>query len=311
MLRAEPGFAADLPVIRIGVLKFGTARWEMAVIADEIDQRHGFRLKTAELADKDAASVALLAGQVDVIVTDWLWVAKQRQRGRRYTFFPFSNAVGAVMAHPSADIRSVSDLKGRRLGIAGGATDKSWILLQAFARKSGDFDLAASADVQFAAPPLLNELLLRRRLDAVLTFWQFAARLADQGMQPVAKIADILPALGLTTPPPLLGWVFDEDWAGRHAALAGGFLDASREAKQAMKARDDVWQTLRPMMAAATDHEFALLRHGYQEGIPSGDEGADIAAAEKTFELMREFTPAAVADLDALPAGTFWQDRRP
>ena len=40
-------------------------------------------IEPVELATAQAAQVALQAGQVDMIVVDWLWVARQRGAGAR------------------------------------------------------------------------------------------------------------------------------------------------------------------------------------------------------------------------------------
>ncbi len=301
---AESAAAAEQ--IKVGTLKFGTVNWELAVISDGLDRKNGFALKRVDLADKDATSIALQSGEVDVIVTDWIWVAAQRQLGHNYTFVPFSRAVGAVMADPAKGIRSVADLAGRSIGIAGGASDKSWVLLQAYARKTANLDLKDKADVQFGAPPLLNELALRGKLDAVLNFWNFNARLKSRGFVPVVSIRDILPELGLESDPPLLGWVFAETWATEHPALAAGLIDASYEAKRLMKSDDAVWDKLRPLMDAEQEPLFQALKEGFREGAPDGYEHKDIAAAESAFALMRQVDPASVGNLEVLPEGTFW-----
>src|SRR4051812_48524428 len=298
--------AAAAPEVRIGTLQFGTVNWELGVITDGIDQRHGFTLKPVVLADKDATSVALLSGDVDAIVTDWIWVAKQRSLGRDFTFVPFSRSVGALMVDPAKGYKKLGDLKGKTLGVAGGATDKSWVLLQAYARKTEGLDIAKAIDVEFAAPPMLNELVVRGKLDGVLNFWNFNARLKEKGMVPLLTIGEILPALGLKTAPPLLGWVFSEKWANEHPELAKGLIDASYAAKQQMKTDDALWQKLRPKMDAESDSLFEILKAGYREGIPEGYSEADVAAASDAFDLMRGIDPEAVGGLDALPAGTFF-----
>ncbi|HWA50034.1 MAG TPA: ABC transporter substrate-binding protein [Dongiaceae bacterium] len=303
---AQSAAAAELPQIRVGTLKFGTVNWELAVISEGLDRQHGFILKRVDFADKDATSIALQSGEVDAIVTDWIWVAAQRKLGHNYTFVPFSRAVGAVMADPAKGIRSVADLAGRSIGIAGGASDKSWVLLQAYARKTANLELKDKADVQFGAPPLLNELALRGKLDAVLNFWNFNARLKSQGFVPVVSIRDILPELGLEADPPLLGWVFAESWATEHPTLATGLIDASYAAKRRMKSDDAVWDRLRPMMDAEDDILFQALKEGFREGAPDGYVREDIAAAESAFALMRQADPASVGNLDSLPEGTFW-----
>ncbi len=122
--------AAAAPEVRVGTLQFGTVNWELGVIGDGIDAKHGFTLKPVVLADKDATSVALLSGDVDAIVTDWIWVAKQRSLGRDFTFVPFSRSVGALMVDPAKGYKTIGDLKGKSLGVAGGASDKSWVLLR-------------------------------------------------------------------------------------------------------------------------------------------------------------------------------------
>jgi len=306
MLMGMAQSLAEPPQIKVGTLKFGTVNWELKVISDGIDQKHGFTLKRVDFADKDATSIALQSGDVDVIVTDWIWVATQRSLGHKFTFVPFSRSVGAVMADPAKGIKSVADLAGRSIGVAGGATDKSWVLLQAYARKTAHLELKDKADVQFGAPPLLNELVQRGKLDAVLNFWNFNARLKPKGFVAVVSIRDILPALGLDADPPLLGWVFSEHWATEHPDLAKGLIDASYEAKALLKSDDAVWDKLRPIMDADDDAVFQALKDGYREGIPERYERKDIAAAESAFAVMRAADPGSVANLEALPEGTFW-----
>lgn len=298
--------AAEPPQVKVGTLKFGTVNWELTVISDGLDQKHGFTLTRVDFADKDATSIALQSGDVDVIVTDWIWVAMQRNLGHTFTFVPFSRSVGAVMADPAKGIKSVADLAGRSIGIAGGATDKSWVLLQAYARKTANLELKDKADVQFGAPPLLNELVQRGKLDAVLNFWNFNARLKSKGFVPVLSIRDILPALGLDAAPPLLGWVFSDQWAAAHPELAKGLIDASYEAKGLMKSDEAVWDRLRPIMDAEDNTVFQALKEGYREGIPERYERKDIAAAEHAFTVMRQADPGSVANLEVLPEGTFW-----
>ncbi|MDY0885817.1 ABC transporter substrate-binding protein [Dongia soli] len=309
-----PARAAELPAVRVGLLQFGTVNWEVSVMRHGLDAAHGIRLVPVDFADKDAATLALMSGEVDVIVTDWLWVARQRAAHKDFTFVAFSSAVGGVVADPKQGIKSVSDLAGRKLGIGGGPDDKSWLLLQAYARKTAGLDLRQAAELQFAAPPILTELARRGRIDAVLNFWQFNAQLEAKGFDEVISIRSILPQLGLDRPPVLLGWVFRESWAVSHPKLARGLLDASFDAKEKLR-RDDtqgdaLWQSLRPQMKAPDEALFAALKAGYRAGMPDGYGPADIAAANAAFHLMAEIDPRAVGGLTELPPGTFWTGYR-
>src|SRR5208282_309161 len=95
--------AGDLPLVRVGALNFGTLGWEMNVIKyHQLDAKYGVELRVVELSGKDGAAIGLQGGSVDAIVTDWLWVSRQRAAGADYTFVPHSLAVGAIYVRPDA-----------------------------------------------------------------------------------------------------------------------------------------------------------------------------------------------------------------
>src|SRR3546814_16336488 len=70
--------------VRVGVLKYGPVNWEISIIQrHEMDVQHGFHLEVLELASDQATAVALPAGEVDIIVSDWLWGSRPRAEGKR------------------------------------------------------------------------------------------------------------------------------------------------------------------------------------------------------------------------------------
>ncbi|MFX8980416.1 ABC transporter substrate-binding protein, partial [Acinetobacter baumannii] len=80
-----------------------------------------------ELASPEAGKIAMRAGNADIMLSDWLWVSRERARGARLTVYPYSTALGAVMVPAASPIKTLADLRGRKLGVAGGAIDKSWL----------------------------------------------------------------------------------------------------------------------------------------------------------------------------------------
>ena len=78
------------------------------------------RIEVTELASPEAGKIALRAGNADIMVSDWLWVSRERELGAKLTFYPYSSALGAVMVQASSPIKSLADLKGRKLAVAGG-----------------------------------------------------------------------------------------------------------------------------------------------------------------------------------------------
>ena len=299
--------AADLPMVKVGALKFGTVNWELETIKENgLDKKHGFSLEVTPLGGKGASNVAIQGGAVDVIVSDWIWVARQRHEGRKYTLFPYSLAVGSVMV-PADGAKGLEELAGKKLGVAGGPVDKTWLLLRAYSQKTMGKDLADMLEPQFAAPPLLNQLALKGELDGVVNFWHFAAKLQAAGMQSLIDMPTLLKALGVERDIPLIGWVFNEEWAAEHKELVSGFLQASREAKDLLLSSDEEWDKRRPMMKAKDDKVFVALRDAFREGVPRCFGQQEIDASAQTFRILAELGgEELVGTATEMSDGTFW-----
>ncbi|TWA95017.1 NitT/TauT family transport system substrate-binding protein [Azospirillum brasilense] len=305
---ATVAHAADRPAVTIGVLKFGTVSWELDVIRHHrLDEAAGFELKLMELASGQAAQIALQGGAVDMIASDWLWVARQRAAGADLTFIPHSAAVGALMVPAASPIASVADLKGKRIGVAGTPVDKSWLLLKALARDRYALDLDAAATPVFAAPPLLNQKATTGELDAVLNFWPYAARLQAAGMRTVIGVDGMMRDLGLSASVPAVGFVFHEGWAKANPAALDAFVAASRKAKAIMARSDAEWDRLRPLMKAEDEATWVALRDQFRAGIPDRWTEEEREAAAKLYGLMAKLGGRElVGNAMALPDGTFW-----
>ena len=295
-------------VVRIGTLKFGTVNWELDSVRHHgLDRDHGFALEVREFANKQAAHVVFQSGEVDVIVTDWVWVSRERTRGKRFSFIPYSSALGALMVPPASDARDVRDVRDLRVGVAGGAFDKSWLLLRAWAQKQHAFDPASAFDVQYAAPPLLNGQIERDQLDAVLNFWHYCARLEAVGYRRLIEMGDVMNGLGAAATP-MVGYVFGEDWARANPGIVGRFNAAIRAARARLLADDAEWPRLRPLMRADDDATFLALRERYREGIPKRWGARERADAARLMELLTQFGGVRATGGERLAPGTFWDE---
>jgi NitT/TauT family transport system substrate-binding protein len=305
-LQAQAAAAPDS--IRIAALKYGTGNWELDVIRrHQLDQAQGFELDVKEYAGTPATLVALLAGDTDLAINDWLWVARQRSEGRPFTFAPYSTATGALVVPKDSAIHGLADLKGKRLGIAGGPLDKNWLILRALSIKQQGTDLAGAVEPVFGAPPLVGEQLKQGRVDAVVTYWHYAARLTAAGFTPVLQVKDAIKALGIDTDLPMIGYCFDETWAAAHRESLLGFLRAAQQARTLLRDSDSEWKALRPLMEAPDEATFIALRDGYRAGIPTRWGAAERAGAQRLFESLREVGGSQLAGTASqLPRGTFW-----
>jgi len=260
------------------------------------------------LANTDAGRVSLMAGASDVVVSDWPFVAVQRAAGTKLAFAAFSSATGGIVTAHDAPIRGLADLRGRKLGVAGGPVDKSWLVVQAAGRATHDIDLAAACDVVYGAPPLLGAKLAQGELDAVLTFWNFVARLEAQGFRERVSVAHCAASLGLSPRMSLVGFVFHEEWARDNPRAIDGFLAAVEAAEQILATSDRAWQALRPVMDAPDDALFAALRDRFRAGAAHDDVDAQEREAARLFAILRDTGGTrATGGLDTLPQGIFWR----
>jgi NitT/TauT family transport system substrate-binding protein len=307
-LAADRAAAAELGTVRVGVLQFGTVNWELDVIKTHgLDAAHGFALEVQPFGSGDATNVALQGGAVDAIVDDYLWVSRQRAQGEMLTFVPYSSTIGALMVPADSGIASLADLAGKKLGIAGGPVDKSWLLIRGLAQQEDKLDLATALEPVYGAPPLLNEKIADGELDAVLTYWHFAARLEAKGYKRLLDVNDAIARLGVASTVPQLGYVFQDSFAQAHPELIAAFVEASRAAKKRMRT-DEEWDRLRPLTKAEDDATLAALKAGYQAGIIEHWGPAEQADATKLYQILAGLGGAElVGDATGLTPGTFWQ----
>lgn len=292
---------------RVGVLKFGTVSWELDTLKHHrFDAVNGLNLETVYFAGEDATNVAMLAGEIDIIVSDWLWVSRQRTQGSDVTLVPYSTAVGAIMVKQDSPIQSVTDLKGRKIGIAGGPLDKSWLLIQAMAKRNHGLDLVTENEIVFGAPPLISEKAVQGELDAVLNFWHFCARLEANGFRRLIGANEAARALGAAGDVSALGYVFHENWAAENHPTAMGFVAASAQAKKLLAESDEEWQRLAPAMRA-DGKELEVLRDRYREGIPKRAVAEEQADAAKLYGVLAEIGgEKLVGPAEEMAPGTFW-----
>lgn len=307
---AVPSFAAD--TLRVGLQKTGTFAWQLDVI-----KRHGLAtaanldLKLTEMSSADAGKLALNAGSVDVAVVDWLWVARERALGTRLQFYPYSTAIGAIMTRQDASLRSLADLKGKTLSIAGGPLDKSWLIVQAAAIRRG-LNLKRDVTLQYGAPPLMFQKTLQGESQANLNYWNFCARLEARGYRRLYDVREAQTELGLKEPLALTGYVFSEKFAASHKDAIERFLTVVQKANDILLQSDAEWEALRPLMQAEDQATFLAYRDRTREGVPRRTIPAEEADARMLFRTLADIAgPALLGSVKEIPAGMYYHRSSP
>lgn len=298
---------AAAETIRVVAQKTGTFAWELDVVrAHGFDKAADLTIETRELASVEAGNIAISGGSTDLAVTNWLWVSRQRSQGQKYVFYPYSSALGAIMVAKDSSAQKLGDLKGKRLAVSGGPTDKSWLLAQAAAQKDG-LELSKIADIVYGAPPLLFAKTVQGDIGANLTYWNFAARLEAKGFRRLIAVEDMIGTLGVKGRPALVGYVFTEEFADKHPQTIRRFIEATQKAKDLLAESDAEWQRIAPLVGTKDPAELKVYRQRYREGIPRRPIADEEADARTLFAVLAKIGGRKlVGESSELAPGTFY-----
>lgn len=274
--------------LRIALQKTGTAAWEIeAIKAHGLDKAANLEIETTELASTEAGKIALVGGAADMVVEDWLWVARERALGDKLLFTPYSTTLGAVMAPKDSPVHGVADLAGRSIGVAGGPLDKSWLLLRAAALGAGR-DLTRDARPSYGAPPLIAEKLAEGETETALEYWNFSAALEGRGFRRAIEIADIQKELGASGPVAMTGYVFSEAFAASHKDALRRFFAATAEARKILGDDPSAWEPIKARLRLKDDAALAVYRQRYLEGVPKRSIAEEAADARILYRRLAE-----------------------
>ncbi len=294
--------------LRVTSLAGGTFAWELAIVkAYGLDAQANLELEVTQLASTEAGKIALIGGSADIILSDWLWASRERGLGHKLVFYPHSSTLGAVMANAGAKLNSPADFIGKKLGVAGGPLDKSWLMLQAWALGQG-VDLKTQSTVIFGAPPLLAEKLGQGEIDAVLEFWTYCATLEGRGFARAIDMAEVEHRLGAKGAISVGGYVFDEGFAAAHKDALERFLEITRKAKHMIAEDDEAFAKIAPLIEAKDPATLAIYRRRYAEGLHSRSIGAEEADAAAIYQVLSKLGgEPLVGSAQTLDSGVFYR----
>lgn len=303
-----PGLASaqSTQVIRAGLQASGTFSWVLhAIEYFGIDQELGLQIEATTFATKEATELALMAGDVDVTVDDFVNVVLMRSRGVPVrAVYPYSLALGGLLVRQDSDIHSIGDLRGKVIAAAS-LSDKSLLILRALAVSKYGFDPQYDSETIAAAAPLMTELARRGEADAVLPFWHFTARMVGSGeFREIATVHGMLAEMGLSADLPNLVVLARDDL---DRAALGTFLRAIDMANERMKRDDAIWDSIleEGLYSLPDPSLMASVRARWEAALP-GQWNDDIV--QGLVQLVEQMVAVAGAELvgtETLDAAAF------
>jgi NitT/TauT family transport system substrate-binding protein len=162
------GGAQAQDVVRLGNLKF--AHYGAVSYIKEIAPKCGIKVEERVFAKGLDVMQAIIAGELDVGATASEAAISGRAGGAPiYVVAGFAKGGVRLVARPDGNIKSVKDLKGKKVGVTRGGIQE--VLLMAELQKAGlSADTAPGKDVQiiYLAYADLNQALLGKNIDAMM-----------------------------------------------------------------------------------------------------------------------------------------------
>jgi NitT/TauT family transport system substrate-binding protein len=242
---ATGGAAAEPITVRVAVIESSSAAYLPTLLSENgIDVKHGVKIEIVPISKPGEQWNAVRSGAADLQSGSWLDLLRQRAAGLKLTAIgSFSTFGNPIVALPDKPYGSLADLKGARIGTPGESL-LDWMILRTAAKRAG-IDLSTDAEVQSAAPGLINELLDKGDLDAALQFSDFTFAPVSQGKyREVTTLPKALDEAGLDPNSLYLTWNLADAWRQAHPDAVADLVAALDEGVDLLETDDSVWPAL-------------------------------------------------------------------
>ncbi len=255
------------PRVRFAYLQLGWAACEIIHKADLLG-RHGWAAEYTPVPGSPAGLVnAFAARNVDAIDMGFAMTAKMFEDGVPLRVTGVATALlGAVVRHRDAPLRSVEDLRGKKVAAVVGSS--TFLDVRALIQRGYKFDIQQEARIVTAAsPPDLANLLARREVEAIIA-WQPISDLAVQkgfGVYLTKQIDLWRVATGRQHDYPVhVCYLASPDFIRQHPAFPADLNAAQKDAV-------DIWYTNAPraieMVAEVTKMEKLVVEVAHRETV--------------------------------------------
>jgi len=258
---ATGGEKSKRPTVKVIVID-GTQRFPLYVMRTKgIADKHNLSIEEIPVSGPQAQYTTMQTGDFQVTTTAWFPIVLMRAQGFKFNIvFPVSSYTDDIVVRADSPLKTMADLKGKRIGISGGpASSGSWIF-RTEAVRFFEFDPMKESKVQFGAAPLLIGLLENNELDAILIQNPQVVRLLEtKKFRSLASFGDIWrEKTGQDVM--LLTIVMNEEWAKANRDVAKRFVAAFKESVEYLKAHAEVWPEISEQIGVKTESGIKLLR---------------------------------------------------
>jgi ABC-type nitrate/sulfonate/bicarbonate transport system substrate-binding protein len=284
---------------------------------DFVMERHGLLeqagLKAEKVKSLSPANLHLMVAErkVDIGYGGFTTMATARSQGKDIiVIYGVFSPVNMVFVRKDSPIQSLTDLKGKKLGVFGGPGSTTFAFLAVLAKNWYGIDLFKDAELVTAPAPALAELLGKGDLDAALlgtvesiqTFAQDRYRvLADLSAEYKAHQGGRAPAhVTIAT---------NEEFAKTHPDIVRGYLKAYKDALEYVHGHPEVWDEYAASIKMDDPVQRKLLREKMEPNLVENWDADQIALQNDYLKLVHNIIGDSV--LKVVPSDLIRNDYAP
>jgi len=274
-------------------------------------EKHNLRLEVTSFQNPAALHAALGQKAVDVGFGGLTAVATARQQGRGTMFFDvLTGPSNVVVTRDDSDVRTLSDLHGRQLGVFGGRSSATFAILSVIAKeKYGIENLERDVNIVEGPDAAMLGLLDEGNIDAALigTTATVQALLAGK-YRVLSDISEDYQSQFGKLPGHVLVASTD-DYAASHCGVLNAFSAALDDTVAFIQSDQDVWAEYAKKIELTDPRAPQLLQERVASRyIPEWDQ----EQADAEARLIEQLIPVLGAEnfVSSVPDGLFRTDLR-
>ena len=248
----------------------------------KLDLANGVDFKVRMYANIEAVYQAMRAGDSEMGPGGWTNAVQWRATGSPWSVvYPIALGAGVdVLVPPNSPIKSLADLKGKKVASYAGPTGTATMLLRTLLTDFYGFDPAKTNNLQYGSPPVLINALKRGEIDALVLLDPLASRLL--GNNDARSISNLVGDYEQKSGRKMLwlGWMVNDKLAQRSPEAVTRVLTAFRQALDYLDRNPEEWK---------------------RYAKPSGVEGAglDLLIERTKRDITADWSEKWIADLSA------------
>lgn len=302
---ASPAIAVEARKVRLGILSTGSQDLVHTVMEQQkLLHKHSIPYEAVRSLNPPALHLMIAEKRVDIGYGGLTAMARARAEGKgMLVIFGIFSPVNVVLVPKDSPIKSVAELKGRRVGNFGGPGSATTGIFMAIAKRWHGLDLQRQAELITAPGPALIGLLDRGELAAALVGTTESLRFPLTGKYRVIldlsqeweKRAGRAPAhVTITT---------NDEFARAHPDILRRYLRAYLETVKYIRSHPEVWESYAKQIKLTEPGAVAALRDQMGPRIVDRWDKEQIKVEQDFLEVTREILGPKV--LKEIPQGLF------